>query len=41
MGGGEGYGYGDGSNPGMMNGPYYGGGGYDGVQMAQPHQSTQ
>ena len=40
MEGGGGYGYGYGSNPGMMNGPYYGEGGYDGVQMAQPHQST-
>ena len=35
-GGNYGYGYGYGPNPGMMNGPYYGGGGYGGVQMAQP-----
>ena len=36
MGGGGNYGYGYGHGPGMMNGPYYGGGGYGGVQMAQP-----
>ena len=37
--GGGGYGYTlnpDFANPRMTNGPYYGGGGYGGVQMAQP-----